>query len=115
MATKIVTIKRTFTRLELIGKHHATGRAVPFNEVNSANHLITELHKVGIPVVGVMGVLAPEWGLLTITHEDGLDGDEWTYAWSGEQVPRDWREKLAKVGYRSRLDKPLRKQIDDEL
>lgn len=115
MATKIVTIKKTFTRLELIGKHHATGRAVPFNEVNSANFLIAELHRIGIPVIGVMGVLAPEWGNLTIAHDDGLDGDEWTYTWTGEAVPRDWREKLARPGYRSRLDKPLRPQIDDEL
>lgn len=113
---KVVTIKKTFTRFELIGSNSA-GKPHQYNEVNSANFLITRLLAAGIPVVGVMGVLAVEWGVITITHEDGLDGDEWTYSWTGEEVPKHYRARMQVLGSRNRLDKSLAAQIaaDDEL
>lgn len=108
---KVVTISKTFTRLELIGTVPRTGKSAAYNEVNSSNHLMTRLLNAGIPVVGILGILAVEWGVLTVTHDDGLDGDEWTYSWTGERVPTEYREKMSKLGYRGRLDNPLAAQI----
>lgn len=107
---KVVTITKTFTRLELIGIARS-GKPHQYNEVVSANYLISRLMQAGIPAVGILGVLAAEWGVLTVTHEDGLDGDEWTYSWTGERVPAEYREKMQKPGYRGRLDNPLAAQI----
>lgn len=114
--TKQVTISKTFTRLQLVGIRPSTGKPHDYNEVNTANSLILKLLAAGVPVVGVLGIVTVEWGKLTITHDpDGLDGDEWTYTWTGDEVPKAWRPTLAAKGYRGRLDKPLREAIDDEL
>jgi hypothetical protein len=113
---KVVNISKTFTRIELIGVKK-DGKAHQYNEVVAANHIMIALLGAGIPVVGVMGVVAVEWGKLTVTHDDGLDGDEWTYSWTGEEVPKHYRSRMQTAGYRNRLDKPLAAQIaaDDEL
>lgn len=116
MAT--VTISKTFTRYELIGVQPRTGKLQPYNAVVSTNTLANRLLAAGIPVVGVLGIVAVEWGKLTVEHEDGLDGDEWKYTWTGEEVPKSWRKRMAEQGYRNALDNPLAARIaaeDDEL
>jgi len=45
----------------------------------------------GIPVIGVDKIIGIARGELTITHEDGLDGDEWTYSFVGKPVREDAR------------------------
>ncbi len=114
---RVVTISKTFSRINLIGTVPRTGKPAQYNEVISAGPIINGLLAAGIPVVGILGILAVEWGTLTITHEDGLDGDEWTYTWTGERVPAAYREKMSQPGYRGRMDNPLAAQIaaDNEL
>jgi hypothetical protein len=113
----VVTIKKTFTRLELIGTNPRTGQPHNYNEVVTSNTIANRLLAAGIPVVGVLGIVAVEWGKLTVEHEDGLDGDEWKYTWTGEEVPKFWRNRMSGQGYRNRLDNPLAAQIaaEDEL
>jgi hypothetical protein len=104
MSQKNVTISRTFTRDQLAKYHvHAEGRAQPYSEIHTSNFLCRQLLTAGIPVVGLVGLIAVEWGTLTIIHEDGLDGDEWTFSWTGAPVPDDWVWQAGQGGYRNKL------------
>lgn len=103
---EVVTIKVSFTRDELTGKRNPAG-----NEVLAGQTIFGALRARGVPVIGVLGVLAVEWGTLTIAHEDGLDGDEWAYTFIGAPMPKEWAAKCAKPGRVLRLDNPLAKQI----
>lgn len=109
---KTVTVKEVFTRHQLTGKRNPQG-----NEVLAAQVIFARLRQRGVPVIGVLGIIAVEWGTLTIAHEDGLDGDEWAYTWEGAPMPRHWIDKCAQPGAVLKLDNPLAAQIaaEDEL
>lgn len=106
---KSITVKEVFTRHQFLGKRNPQG-----NEVLAAQVIFTRLRNRGVPVIGVLGVIAVEWGKLTIEHEDGLDGDEWTYTWEGVPMPRHWIERCAVPGAALKLDKPLAALIAEE-
>lgn len=101
-----VTISETFTRDQLTGTRNPVG-----NEVLAGQVIMTRLRKRGVPLIGVLGILAVENGTLTVQHEDGLDGDEWTYSWTGEPMPREWVDKCSQPGACLRLNYPLAQQI----
>ena len=117
MATQEKTVRVTFTRDELT--HGA--KNPESNEVLAARVIYGRLRSMGVPVIGNLGVLAVEWGKLTITHDDGLDGDEWTWEYTGKLLDQHWIGVVTKPGRAMRLDDPLAPQIarkeaeDDEL
>jgi len=104
MAT--ITVVETFTRLQMTGRANPEG-----NETIAANTIFNRMLAKGVPIIGILGVLAVEWGKLTIEYEDGLDGDEWTYTWTGEPMPKEFIDKLKIPGNRLRLTNPLAQQI----
>lgn len=110
------TVSFTFTRDQLTGTRNPQG-----NEVIAGQVIFGKLRAAGVPVIGVLGVLAVEWGELNIKHEDGLDGDEWTFTYTGKLLDQYWRDLFAKAGSRIKLDQPLAPRIaaklaeDDEL
>lgn len=108
-AGKPQTISVTFTRDELCGKRNPQG-----NELLAGQAIFSKLRAKGVPVIGVLGVLAVEWGVLTIEHQDGLDGDEWAWSWTGEPMQKDWIAKCSKPGAVLVLRKPLREMIEEE-
>jgi len=105
-AAKEIDVKLTFTRDQLTGTRNPAG-----NEVLAGQVIFSALRQRGVPVIGVLGVLAVEWGTLTISHEDGLDGDEWHYRYQGKPMPQGWVTKCAMPGRVLRLDNPLAAQI----
>lgn len=117
MATQEKTVRVTFTRDELT----RDGNAIVSNEVIAGQKIFKRLRSLGVPVIGNLGVLAVEWGKLTITHDDGLDGDEWTWEYTGKLLDQHWIGVVTKPGRAMRLDDPLAAQIarkaaeDDEL
>lgn len=106
---KAITVKETFTRDQFLGRHNPQG-----NEVLAAQVIFSRLRQRGVPVIGVLGVIAVEWGTLTIKHDEGLDGDEWTYTWEGVPMPREWIEKCAQPGAALKLEKSLKQLIEEE-
>lgn len=109
MAAKEITVSITITRDDLCSakKNPAS------NEMLAAQIIFDKLRTRGVPVIGVLGILAVEWGKLTIEHEDGLDGDEWKWTWTGKPMPLEWVMKCAQPGRVLRLDYPLAQQIAD--
>lgn len=105
---KQVIVNETFSRDQLVGKRNSDA-----NEFLASTIIFGKLRAKGVPVIGVLGVIAVEWGTLTIAHEDGLDGDEWHFTWTGEPMPDEWIAKCAKPGAALRLNNPLAKQIAD--
>lgn len=117
MATGEKTVRVTFTRDDMT-------RAInnpEGNEVLAARAIYGRLRNLGVPVVGNLGVLTVEWGKLTITHEDGLDGDEWTWEYTGKLLDAHWIGVVTTPGRAMRINDPLAPQIarkaaeDDEL
>lgn len=117
MKNKIQTVRVTFTRDDLT----RNAKNPEGNEVLAGRVIYGRLRALGVPVIGCLGVLAVEWGKLTITHDDGLDGDEWTWEYTGELLDQYWIGVVTKPGRAMRLDDPLAAQIarkaadDDEL
>jgi hypothetical protein len=112
---KEVTIKKTFTRDELVGVIPRTGKQAEYSPINSGNYLTARLLEAGIPVIGSFGILGVEWGVLTITHDDGLDGDEWEFAWTGEKMPEGWPKRgTANTLEKLSMAKPLKQLIAEE-
>jgi hypothetical protein len=109
MLDKIITVTETFTRDQLTGSRNHEA-----NEVNAGQVILNRLRARGVPVIGVLGVLAVEWGVLTIAHEDGLDGDEWIWTYTGHCMPAEWIKRCAAPGRALRLNYPLARQIADE-
>lgn len=106
MSEKIITVRETFTRDQLTGTRNPEG-----NEVLAAQTIFNRLRAKGVPVIGTLGVLAIEWGVLTIAHEDGLDGDEWIYTFTGRRMPEEWAKVFAQPGRALRLNKSLAQHI----
>lgn len=117
MTTKEQTVSVTITRDDLTRSiNNPEG-----NEVRAGQVIFGKLRRLGVPVIGVLGVLAVEWGELNIKQEDGLDGDEWTFTYTGKLLDKYWIGVVTKPGRGIRLDEPLAPQIarkaaeDDEL
>jgi hypothetical protein len=111
-----ITVRETFTRDQLTGTKNPVG-----NEVLAGQVIFGRLRQKGVPVIGILGVLAVEWGTLTIAHDDGLDGDEWTFTWTGVPMPQKWIAHFNKPGVCMNLTFDLKAKIaaeaaeDDEL
>lgn len=117
MQGKEITIRVTFTRDQLTGTKNPAG-----NEVLAGQVIMGALRKRGVPVIGVLGLLGVEWGTLTCAQEDGLDGDEWTWTWTGVKMPPTLVDKYQRPGHRIKLESPLSVEVaalaaaeDDEL
>lgn len=113
MSAKEITVKETFTREQFLGKKNPEA-----NEVLAGQVIFNRLRARGVPVIGVLGVIAVEWGKLTIEHEDGLDGDEWHYTYTGAPMPAEWVKACSKPGAVLTLKDPLLERIkaqEDEL
>ena len=55
------------------------------------SQVIRRMLAAGIPVVGVDSILTVARGELTIEHDDGLNGDEWTISYAGRPIREDVR------------------------
>lgn len=102
MEEKEVTIRETFTRDQFLGKANPEG-----NDFLAARVIFGRLRSRGVPVIGALGVLGVEWGKMTIEHEDGLDGDEWTYTWTGRPLSKEWIAEITKPGKSVSIARPL--------
>lgn len=101
-----VTIRETFTRDQFLGTKNPEG-----NDMLAARVIFGRLRSRGVPVIGALGVLGVEWGKLTIEHEDGLDGDEWHYAWTGRPLTKEWIAEITKPGKCVSIAEPLAPRI----
>lgn len=116
MTNQVKTVSFTFTRDQLTGTRNPQG-----NEILAGQVIFGKLRAAGVPVIGVLGILAVEWGEFTVKHDDGLDGDEWTYTYTGKLLDDYWIKEVGKLGNAPRLDRPLASRIaaklaeDDEL
>lgn len=100
-----VTIRETFTRDQFLVK------TPEGNDFLAARVIFGRLRSRGVPVIGALGVLGVEWGKLTIEHEDGLDGDEWTYTWTGRPLTKEWIAEITKPGKCVSIAAPLAPRI----
>lgn len=97
------TIRVTITRDEMTGPKNS-GK----NLFIAGIAVKERLFKAGVPVIGVDGILAVERGKLTIEHDDGLDGDEWTFTFVGVPVMPDvLKEVYGRGRLRPSLHEPL--------
>jgi hypothetical protein len=120
-----ITIVERITRGQMMGELNTCG-----NIVSAAWNVKTRLRKRGIPIIGSLGLVAVEWGTLTIEFEKGSDerdargddiglyGDAWVYTWTGKPIPADMDLTLvARAGTALVMDMPLSAllTVDDEL
>jgi hypothetical protein len=114
----IETISVTFTRDQLGGKGNPK-----FNLFMSGVGIVKSLLEKRIPAIGIDGVILVERGELTIRHEDGLDGDEWTYTFVGEPIMKELMPEVRKPGFGLSLQGPTLREreaamraklVDDE-
>lgn len=108
MSTKLQTITATYTRDQFsrLGKSEHAGI-----DTKAGEYIAADLLRRGVPVIGHIGTLCVEWGKLTIAHEEGLDGDEWTFTWTGEPVPAEFVKRMNGPNGRLILVYPLRARI----
>lgn len=104
MSTNLQTITATYTRDQFarLGKSEHAGI-----DTKAGEYIAADLLRRGVPVIGHIGVLCVEWGKLTIAHEEGLDGDEWTYTWTGTPVPPEFVKRMNSPNGRLVLVYPL--------
>jgi hypothetical protein len=116
MNIKEVTITERITRGQMMDESNTTG-----NVVAAAFNVKTRLRKRGVPAIGSLGLIAVEWGTLTIEFErgDGYDvqeddfnlghfSDAWVYTWTGRPVPAGVDlTKIAREGKALVMDMPL--------
>ena len=125
MTIKEITITERITRGQMMGELNPSG-----NVVSAAWNVKTRLRKRGVPVIGSLGLIAVEWGTLTIEFEKGTDerdhrgdpigqyADAWVYTWTGKPVPSDIDLTLvAREGKALVMDMPLSAllTVDEEL
>jgi hypothetical protein len=129
MTIKEITITERITRGQMMGELNPSG-----NVVSAAWNVKTRLRKRGIPVIGSLGLVAVEWGTLTIEFVKASDesnehsyetlddvghyADAWVYTWTGKPVPADIDLALvASKGDALVMDKPLSAllTVDEEL
>lgn len=105
-----VTVVERITRGEMMGEQNTSG-----NVVSAAFSVKSRLRKAGIPVIGTLGLVAVEWGTLTIEFErhnllngQGQYDDAWVYTWTGCPVPAGVDlVDLARAGKALVIDMPL--------
>lgn len=105
MATVIVTVSRD----QLIRDQQDKGRSAQF--MKAGGRILHELRAAGVPIVGAIGLFGVEQGSLTLSMDDGLDGDEFVYTYVGELVPAAQRGK--EFTFSNPMPKPI--EEDDEL
>jgi hypothetical protein len=110
-----VTLVERITRGEMMGEQNTTG-----NVVSAAFSVKKRLRQRGIPAIGTLGLVAVEWGTLTIEFEagEGQYNDAWVYTWTGRPVPAGVDlVALASNGRALVIDMPLAAVLtaDDEL
>jgi hypothetical protein len=117
--TNEVTVVERITRGQMMGDINPGG-----NVVHAAWFVKTRLRQRGVPVIGSLGIIATEWGTLTIEFEKGTDpdlgqySDAWVYTWTGKPVPADIDLVLyAREGKALVMDEPLAAllTVDEEL
>ena len=108
MSTNLQTITATYTRDQFTrgGKSEHSGL-----DTKAGEHISADLLRRGVPVISHIGVLAVEWGKLTIAHDEGLDGDEWTFTWTGKPVPQEFVRRMNGPNGRPVLAYPLEARI----
>lgn len=84
--SKPVTIEVRISRDELAKDQHKR------NQVITGQRVMSELRRQGVPVVGVLAIFGVEHGTLTMRTEDGLDGDEFIYTWTGVPIAPELRK-----------------------
>lgn len=85
MTEKHLTTHVRITRGQMMGETNTTG-----NVVSAAWTVKKRLRDAGIPAIGSLGLLAVEWGTLTIqfdASESCQYDDAWIYSWTGRPVP----------------------------
>lgn len=94
------TISVTITR------DHMAKNANDRNLYLSGVGIVKTLLDKRIPAIGIDGVILVERGKLTIEHEEGLDGDEWTYTFVGEPIMKELMPEVRKPGFGLTLKGP---------
>jgi hypothetical protein len=116
MTIKEITIAERITRGQMMDEMNTTG-----NVVAAAWKVTKRLRERGIPAIGSLGLIAVEWGTLTIEFErgDGYDvqeddfnlghfSDAWVYTWTGRPVPAGVDlTKISREGKALVMDMPL--------
>jgi hypothetical protein len=120
MNIKEVTITERITRGQMMDESNTTG-----NVVAAAFNVKTRLRKRGVPAIGSLGLIAVEWGTLTIEFQrhnplngEGQYDDAWVYSWTGKPVPADIDlAQIATKGHALVMDMPLSAllTVDEEL
>lgn len=100
------TIIVRIDRDQLIRDQKAKGTAAQF--MQAGGRVLKELRAAGVPIIGAIGLFGVEYGTLAMHIEDGLDGDELVYTFTGEPLPA----ALRKNEYT--FSKPLPKTADQE-
>jgi hypothetical protein len=108
MSNNLQTIRATYTRDQFSRTPKTEHAGV---DTKAGEYIAADLLRRGVPVIGHIGVLAVEWGKLTIAHEEGLDGDEWTYTWTGRPVPQEFVTRMNGPNGRLLLSFPLAARI----
>jgi hypothetical protein len=108
MSNNLQTIRATYTRDQFSRTPKTEHAGV---DTKAGEYIAADLLRRGVPVIGHIGVLAVEWGKLTIAHEEGLDGDEWTYTWTGRPVPQEFVTRMNGPNGRLLLAFPLAARI----
>ena len=88
------------------------------NEVIIGGFVMKKMREAGIPIIGVLAPFCVEYGTLVTTIEEGLDGDEFVYKWTGVPIPRDMRHiqfTFSQCTLRGELAERAAKQQEDEM
>lgn len=88
MSTKPTTIEVRISRDELVKDQHKGNQAI------LGLRVMRQLRERGVPVIGILAPFGVEHGALTITMDDGLDGDEMVYTWTGVPIPQHLRQHV---------------------
>lgn len=99
-------VRIRISRDELIGD--MTPKGTRGNQVIAGQLLFRRLREAGIPVVGTLGLFCVEVGTLTMQSEEGLDGEEFVYIYTGPLMEQKYRRE------HFTLTHSLRKLIDEE-
>lgn len=54
------------------------------SEMHRNSCVLRALRKAGVPVVGAISILSVEFGAITMTFDDDLNGGKFVYTWVGD-------------------------------